>query len=58
MKKAVSYLNPYIELEKDKGSSNGKILLATVKGDVHDIGKILLVLCCNVIILTLSTFLA
>ncbi|MFT7389783.1 MAG: 5-methyltetrahydrofolate--homocysteine methyltransferase [Candidatus Endobugula sp.] len=49
MKKAVSYLNPYIELEKDKGSSNGKILLATVKGDVHDIGKNIVgvVLQCN-----------
>jgi 5-methyltetrahydrofolate--homocysteine methyltransferase len=49
MKKAVYYLNPYIELEKDKGSSNGKILLATVKGDVHDIGKNIVgvVLQCN-----------
>ena len=49
MKKAVSYLNPFIELEKDKGSSNGKILLATVKGDVHDIGKNIVgvVLQCN-----------
>jgi 5-methyltetrahydrofolate--homocysteine methyltransferase len=49
MKKAVTYLNPYIELEKDKGSSNGKILLATVKGDVHDIGKNIVgvVLQCN-----------
>ncbi|MEP1447779.1 MAG: methionine synthase [Paraglaciecola sp.] len=49
MKKAVSYLNPYIELEKDQGSSNGKILLATVKGDVHDIGKNIVgvVLQCN-----------
>lgn len=49
MKKAVAYLNPYIELEKDKGSSNGKILLATVKGDVHDIGKNIVgvVLQCN-----------
>lgn len=49
MKKAVSYLNPYIELEKEQGSSNGKILLATVKGDVHDIGKNIVgvVLQCN-----------
>ncbi|MGS2720455.1 methionine synthase [Paraglaciecola aestuariivivens] len=49
MKKAVAYLNPYIELEKDQGSSNGKILLATVKGDVHDIGKNIVgvVLQCN-----------
>jgi len=40
MKKAVSYLEPFIEDEKTEGSrSNGKILLATVKGDVHDIGK-------------------
>jgi 5-methyltetrahydrofolate--homocysteine methyltransferase len=49
MKKAVAYLNPYIELEKDQSSSNGKILLATVKGDVHDIGKNIVgvVLQCN-----------
>lgn len=41
MKKAVAVLLPYIEAEKDKSSSSsaGKILLATVKGDVHDIGK-------------------
>ena len=43
MKKAVAHLQPYIEEEKsDDAKSNGKILLATVKGDVHDIGKILL----------------
>ncbi|MCF2950190.1 methionine synthase [Paraglaciecola aquimarina] len=49
MKKAVAYLNPFIEKEKDQGSSNGKILLATVKGDVHDIGKNIVgvVLQCN-----------
>ncbi|MCV2883175.1 methionine synthase [Aestuariibacter sp. AA17] len=49
MKKAVAYLEPYIEQEKEKGSSNGKILLATVKGDVHDIGKNIVgvVLQCN-----------
>ncbi len=49
MKKAVAYLNPYIEKEKEKGSTNGKILLATVKGDVHDIGKNIVgvVLQCN-----------
>ncbi|MFT4994853.1 MAG: 5-methyltetrahydrofolate--homocysteine methyltransferase [Paraglaciecola sp.] len=49
MKKAVAYLNPYIELDKDKGRSNGKILMATVKGDVHDIGKNIVgvVLQCN-----------
>ena len=40
MKKAVAYLLPYIEEEKDsKQETAGKILLATVKGDVHDIGK-------------------
>ncbi len=50
MKRAVAYLLPYIELEKDrKSSSNGKILMATVKGDVHDIGKniVSVVLACN-----------
>ena len=39
MKKAVAILTPYIEKGKEKSSSAGKILLATVKGDVHDIGK-------------------
>ncbi|WP_016957328.1 methionine synthase [Catenovulum agarivorans] len=49
MKRAVAYLEPYIEQEKAAGSSNGKILLATVKGDVHDIGKNIVgvVLQCN-----------
>lgn len=51
MKKAVAYLTPFIEEEKDKGASStkGKILLATVKGDVHDIGKNIVgvVLGCN-----------
>jgi 5-methyltetrahydrofolate--homocysteine methyltransferase len=50
MKKAVAYLLPYIEEEKDgKSSSAGKILMATVKGDVHDIGKNIVgvVLGCN-----------
>ncbi|MBN2610697.1 MAG: methionine synthase [Bacteroidales bacterium] len=54
MKKAVSVLLPYIEAEKDSGgggsiSSSGKVLLATVKGDVHDIGKNIVgvVLSCN-----------
>jgi len=53
MKKAVAYLMPYIEAEKgDSGggiSYNGKILMATVKGDVHDIGKNIVgvVLQCN-----------
>ncbi|MBT3222497.1 MAG: dihydropteroate synthase, partial [Proteobacteria bacterium] len=50
MKKAVHYLLPYIEAEKDGvASTNGRILLATVKGDVHDIGKniVSVVLQCN-----------
>jgi 5-methyltetrahydrofolate--homocysteine methyltransferase len=49
MKQAVAYLNPFIEAEKTEISSNGKILLATVKGDVHDIGKNIVgvVLQCN-----------
>lgn len=51
MKQAVSYLLPYIEQEKEKSarSSAGKILMATVKGDVHDIGKNIVgvVLQCN-----------
>ncbi len=49
MKKAVSYLMPFMEQEKSKASSAGKILLATVKGDVHDIGKNIVgvVLQCN-----------
>ena len=53
MKKAVAYLLPYIEAEKlrsgDVGKNNGKIIMATVKGDVHDIGKNIVgvVLACN-----------
>jgi 5-methyltetrahydrofolate--homocysteine methyltransferase len=53
MKKAVAYLLPYIEAEKarsgDAAKSNGKIVMATVKGDVHDIGKNIVgvVLACN-----------
>jgi 5-methyltetrahydrofolate--homocysteine methyltransferase len=50
MKQAVAYLQPYIEDEKEVGAStNGKILMATVKGDVHDIGKNIVgvVLQCN-----------
>ena len=53
MKKAVAYLLPYIEEEKlrtgDVGKNNGKIVMATVKGDVHDIGKNIVgvVLRCN-----------
>jgi 5-methyltetrahydrofolate--homocysteine methyltransferase len=39
MKQAVAYLNPYIEATKQAGTTNGKIVMATVKGDVHDIGK-------------------
>ena len=39
MKQAVAYLEPFIQASKEAGSSNGKIVLATVKGDVHDIGK-------------------
>tara|TARA_Y100001935_G_scaffold255360_2_gene267934 strand:- start:10053 stop:13733 length:3681 start_codon:yes stop_codon:yes gene_type:complete len=51
MKKAVAYLEPYLEAEKSQTAvkSSGKILLATVKGDVHDIGKNIvgIVLQCN-----------
>ena len=53
MKKAVAYLLPFIEEEKartgDVGKSNGKIIMATLKGDVHDIGKNIVgvVLACN-----------
>jgi 5-methyltetrahydrofolate--homocysteine methyltransferase len=50
MKKAVAYLLPYIEASKSEGTqAAGKILLATVKGDVHDIGKNIVgvVLACN-----------
>ena len=53
MKKAVAYLLPYIEAEKlrtgDTGKNNGKVIMATVKGDVHDIGKNIVgvVLACN-----------
>ena len=52
MKKAVAYLQPYLEAEKAKNPDSrkkGKILMATVKGDVHDIGKNIVgvVLACN-----------
>jgi 5-methyltetrahydrofolate--homocysteine methyltransferase len=53
MKKAVAYLMPFLEAEKlrsgDKSKNAGKILMATVKGDVHDIGKNIVgvVLACN-----------
>jgi len=49
MKKSVAYLNPYLEEDKREGDTQGKILMATVKGDVHDIGKNIVgvVLACN-----------
>lgn len=50
MKKAVAYLLPFIDAEKDGASSSaGKVIMATVKGDVHDIGKniVSVVLSCN-----------
>ncbi len=49
MKQAVAWLNPYIEAEKVAGETKGKVLMATVKGDVHDIGKNIVgvVLGCN-----------
>ncbi len=49
MKKSVAYLTPFLEKEKASGSTKGKILLATVKGDVHDIGKNIVgvVMACN-----------
>lgn len=49
MKKAVSYLEPFIKQSNTSTKSNGKIIMATVKGDVHDIGKniVSVVLQCN-----------
>ena len=49
MKKSVAYLQPYLEADKSEGETQGKILMATVKGDVHDIGKNIVgvVLACN-----------
>ena len=49
MKKAVAHLEPYMEAEKLEGSEQGRVLMATVKGDVHDIGKNIVgvVLGCN-----------
>ena len=49
MKRAVAYLEPFMEAEKDGGRSAGRVVLATVKGDVHDIGKNIVgvVLGCN-----------
>ena len=49
MKKAVAYLQPFMEAEQSAGSAQGTMVLATVKGDVHDIGKniVAVVLRCN-----------
>ncbi len=49
MKKSVAYLEPFMEEEKEEGASAGKVVMATVKGDVHDIGKNIVgvVLACN-----------
>ncbi len=49
MKQAVAYLEPFIEASKEQGKTNGKMVIATVKGDVHDIGKNIVgvVLCTN-----------
>jgi len=49
MKRAVAYLEPFMEQDKVEGSKKGSVLLATVKGDVHDIGKNIVgvVLACN-----------
>ena len=49
MKQSVAYLEPFINATKQKGSSNGKVVIATVKGDVHDIGKniVSVVMQCN-----------
>lgn len=49
MKQSVAYLEPFINATKQKGSSNGKVVIATVKGDVHDIGKniVSMVMQCN-----------
>lgn len=51
MKRAVAILQPVLEAQKDKGASNsaGKLVIATVKGDVHDIGKniVAIILACN-----------
>ncbi len=49
MKKAVAHLEPFMEEEKEEGEEQGRVLMATVKGDVHDIGKNIVgvVLGCN-----------
>ena len=56
MKKAVAYLMPFMEKEKEElgtqDEANGKILMATVKGDVHDIGKNIVAWSCNVTAMT------
>ena len=58
MKQAVAHLIPFIEAERNETkqrSSKGKVLMATVKGDVHDIGKNIVGVVCNVTITTSST---
>lgn len=55
MKQAVAYLEPYINAEKQVGQTNGKILLATVKVTFTILARTLLVWCCNVITMKLST---
>lgn len=49
MKQAVAYLEPYIQASKEQGQSAGRVVIATVKGDVHDIGKniVAVVMQCN-----------
>ena len=49
MKKAVAFLEPFMDAERQAGTAQGRVLLATVKGDVHDIGKNIVgvVLACN-----------
>ncbi|HIL02305.1 MAG TPA: methionine synthase, partial [Myxococcales bacterium] len=49
MKQAVAHLQPFLEAEQEEGSTQGKLVFATVKGDVHDIGKNIVgvVLGCN-----------
>ncbi len=54
MRDAVSLLEPYMSSEKESNSGRGKVLLATVKGDVHDIGKniVAIVMACNALDVT------
>lgn len=49
MKQSVAHLEPFINAAKQQGASSGKVVIATVKGDVHDIGKniVSVVLQCN-----------